>query len=1129
MGIKNLIKSGDIEVWDDIYDARLDDKAAPDLSDILRGKEEPSYSHPEEFFKRTYMTMSMKELIEEIAEVLKTRKGGRIFLLTSLFGGGKTHTLISLYHVYKSPEKLRTISSELSAKVAELGRSTIIVMDGSRASLVPHPDEPYKTEGFIIKTIWGMLAYRLGAYAKIKHLDSEKAAVPDVDLLKSIFSEVREPVLILMDEIVHYVFNMIKSRLIDYGKKVLLFLDYLARAVESSPNIVLVVSVQAEYRIVEGQKLLREEEIFEGYARQILNILTRESTRLIIPVAPEDVIKVLQKRIFKKVSESEAQKAMNRLHRVYRENPELFGIESDWQFSPSEGERIVSAKEMYPFHQKYVEVLQEFVTRNRDLQKTRDAIRITRKVVRKFLRGKEDAEFIMPWHIDLRDSEIRSRVLTDSRREFRDVANRDICTEEGELGTINECSKPMLAFRIATAVLLKTYTYETFKEPLKVFPDLKNVALMVYELETFTLERYQPADIKTILEEMEGKLPHFASEKERYWFTPYPSVLEYVEKKADEKLRERGLELYKALRESAEGILLRKEGKKGGIIEQGEIFNEKNTTLIGYGEQLWEEIEIKDEPHSKLVVLVKPEVTKEEVEKIILMKGDMGRRIFRNTIAVVCPPSPSEVDFEPLLSFAAKIKAAEEVQNALSEYYIDKEIRSLQEGKLKKYIQVNENLLNQQLLATLTRIAYPARGEVGDEVRWISTTPASTIISQVEAGLKDPSTGPKLRTDFSFNDLVDFLKRNQNWDLIEGIKQVEFREIVNVFYTTTAAPFTTRETIERVILDGLKSLDIGIEMDGVLYWKCIGPENKVDLPPKLKDTAVILPYALAAQSLKDKLLAESGMQKIGEKIHIVWYEVEIAGKKIKLENLVTQKGWEKILKMGIILKQMQIIERGFILKIIPSSLTIKPSEKAEVKVNVASIQEYDLEVKLIADKGKLNPDRGKLPLNATWDLGILNKPGEYRFTITAEGLDGTTANTTLIVTVESREAEITVDKLDLSHVGAKLVSIIPKNLISFKMALDIVSKLNLKAEGDVEINIGENISFSGDKMDVNIAGLFIQKFTEIFRTLTQLQEQTYISGTINLRESVAIDNLKIAAFTPLAEKVSFKLRVEKRD
>jgi hypothetical protein len=1126
MGIKSLLKEGLFEIWKDVYDARLDDKAAPDLSDILRGEEEPIYSDPEEFFKRTYMTKSMEDLIEETAETLKNGKGGTIFLLTSLFGGGKTHTQICLHHAFTNPNKLKAINEKLSAKIAEAGKPLIIVMDGSRAELVPHPDEPYKTEGFTIKTIWGMLAYRLGAYAKIKHLDGEKAPAPDTNLIKTILSEAKEPVLILMDEIVHYVFNMDKSKLRDYGQKVILFLDYLARAIESSPKTVLVASVQAEYRLVEGQKMLLEEEVFKGYAGKILSVLSRESTRIVVPVSPDDVVKVLQCRIFKKIPENEATKARDKLHATYRQSPELFGVESDWQYSPGEAGRVATAKDTYPFHPKYIEVLQEFVTRNRDLQKTRDAIRITRKVIRRFLKDKGDADYIMPWHIDLRETDIRSRVLTESRREFRDVTNRDIVTEEGRLGSVNECSKPLLALKIAITVLLKTYTYETFKEPLKVFPDLKTVALMVYEPETFATEEMQPADIQTILSEMHGRLPHFASEGERYWFTPFPSVIEYVEKKALEKLRGPTLELYRSLKVHTKGILVRKEGRKG-VVEQGEIFNERNTTIIGYGDDVWGEITVADGPSMKLVVLVKPEVSEEEARKIILMKGESGRRTFRNTVAVVCPPSDS--NFDTILTYVARVKAAEEIMETLSEYYTDKEIRDLQQGKLKKYIQDNGNLLDHQLLATLTRIAYPAKGKTGDEIRWVTTTASSSVISQVEAGLKDPSTGPKLRTDFTFNDLTEFLKQNQNWDLTEGAERREMREIINVFYTVTSAPFTTRNAIEQAVKRGLETLDIGIETDGTLYWKRIGPEDGADMPTvTLKDTAETLPYQYAAEALMKKLLEESGEKRVGKEVHIIWYEVEVAGRKTKLQDLILQKGWEKVLKEGIILKQEQIIERGFIVKVTPSTLSLKPKQEAKTTVTVEPVEEYPLEVKLNADRGEIKPAEGALPLKSTWTIGTL-EPGEYTYTVTAQGSNGTAASTVLTVTVESPEIEIEVEKLDKSHIGAKLLRITPKNLLYLNMSLDKTSKLNFKAEADATIAFGENVRFSGNNMDIKLAGLFIQKFSDILRSLPSLEKEAKVTSIIRLIEPVTLDSSKITALTPLSEKVSFRLRVERRD
>ncbi|MEM3703035.1 MAG: DUF499 domain-containing protein, partial [Candidatus Bathyarchaeia archaeon] len=945
-------------------------------------------------------------------------------------------------------------------------------------------------------------------------------------LIKTILAEAKEPVIILMDEIVHYVFNMDKSKLRDYGQKVILFLDYLARAIESLPKTVLVASVQAEYRLVEGKKMLLEEEVFKGYAGKILSVLSRESTRIVVPVSPDDVVKVLQRRIFKKIPENEATKARDKLHAVYRQNPELFGVESDWQYSPGEAGRVATAKDTYPFHPKYIEVLQEFVTRNRDLQKTRDAIRITRKVIRRFLRDKEDVDYIMPWHIDLREGDIRSRVLTESRREFRDVTNRDIVTEEGRLGSVNECSKPLLAFRIATSVLLKTYTYETFKEPLKVFPDLKTVALMVYEPETFVMEEMQPADIQTVLSEMLGRLPHFTSESGRYWFTPFPSVIEYVEKKAIEKLRGTTLDLYRSLKDYTKGILVRKEGKKG-IVERGEIFNERNTTVIVYGDDVRGEITVADEPSMKLVVFVKPEVVEEEVRKVILMRGESGRRTFRNTVALVCP-SP-DANFETILAYVARIKAAEEIMEILSEYYTDKDIRDLQQGKLKRYIQDNRNLLDQQLLATLTRIAYPAKGKTTDEIRWVLTTASSSLISQVEAGLRDPSTGPKLRTDFTFKDLTEFLKQNQNWNLIEGVERREMREIANVFYTVTSAPFTTRNAIEQAVKRGLEELDIGIEMDGTLYWKRIGPENGVDVPQTmLKDTAEILPYRLAAESLRKRLLEESGEKRIGKEIHVVWYDVEVAGRRIRLQDLILQKDWEKVLKEGVILKQEQIIERGFIIKVVPSTLSLKPNQEVKTTVTLEPVEEYPLEVTLNTDRGQIKPDKGKLPIKATWTLGVLD-PGDYTFTVTARGTNGTATSSILAVTVESPEIEIEVEKLDNSHIGAKLLCITPKNLLFLNMGLDKASKLNFKAESDTTIVFGENIRFTGNNMDIKLAGLFVQKFSDILRSLPSLEKGVKVNSVIRLLEPVSLDGSKITALTPLSEKASFRLRVERRE
>lgn len=241
-----------------------------------------------------------------------------------------------------------------------------------------------------------------------------------------------------------------------------------------------------------------------------------------------------------------------------------------------------------------------------------------------------------------------------------------------------------------------------------------------------------------------------------------------------------------------------------------------------------------------------------------------------------------------------------------------------------------------------------------------------------------------------------------------------------------------------------------------------------------------------------------------------------------------QKDWEKVLKEGIILRQEQIIERGFILKVTPSTLSLKPNQEAKTTVTVEPVEEYSFEVMLETDRGQIKPAKGVLPIKATWTLGLLD-PGDYTFKVAAKGPNGTTSSTILAVTVESPEIEIEVEKLDNSHIGAKLLRIVPQNLLFLNMSLDKAYKLNFKSEADATIAFAENIRFTGNNMDIKLAGLFIQKFSDILRSLPSLEKEATVTSVIRLTEPVTLDSSKITALAPLSEKVSFRLRVERSE
>ncbi|MEM3056928.1 MAG: DUF499 domain-containing protein, partial [Candidatus Bathyarchaeia archaeon] len=784
--------------------------------------------------------------------------------------------------------------------------------------------------------------------------------------------------------------------------------------------------------------------------------------------------------------------------------------------SSSETGRVATVRDTYPFHPKYIEVLHEFVTRNKDLQKTRDAIRITRKVVRRVLRGAEDPDLIMPWHIDLRDGDIRNRVLTDSYKEFRDVASRDLVSDDGRLGSVAECTKPQLALRIATPILLKTYTYETFEEPLKVFPDLKTVALMAYEPGVFTSEGWQIGDIRTTLEELEGRLPHLACEEGRYWFTPYPSVIEYVERKAEEKLRGPKLALYQALKGYVDAILVRREGRKAAV-EEGEVFRKEDTIVIGYGDDYGRTVRVEDEKRMKLVVLIKPGVKIDDVRKIILERPEGGRRIYANTVAAIYPAQ--NADFDLALRYVATIEASEEIMNTLGEYYRDREILGLQERKLKGDMDVKVKELSGQLLNLLTRVAYPKGGDIEEG----EATPSTSIISQAEALLKDTRTGEKLRTEIKFEDLVEFLRNLLKWDLVEGDRRFEFREILDIFYTNPAAPFTTRKAVERSILSGLE--DIGIKAGERLYWKKIG-EKGAEKPEGIKDGDEVLPYRFAAEMLKQKLLSETGIIKELEGAKRVWYEVEVAGRRIPFTELVEMRDWELTLKAGLILRMEELIPRGFILEVKPSQVDIEPGKSIELNINIEPVGDYAEEVSLTVSGGSLDKRMGNPPLNIAWRIEPPLDPGKYIYTVKATGKDGTAKEGQLLVTVLSPEIDIEIDGTDLErYLGAKLLAITLKEITPIRLCLNVAPSMDSGAKADVEVHFGEEASFNGENMDVNIARRFVDKFNDILGSIKELREKTTIRGVVRFKDPPTLDNVKIKLLP--FPKARFKLRVKR--
>jgi Swt1-like HEPN/Protein of unknown function (DUF499) len=174
---------------------------AADLWQVHLGEGSDEYRKPVEFFRRTFLTESLKRLLVGGVQRLSGQDGDPVVQLQTNFGGGKTHSMLALYHLFGgvAPGELAGIDAVLAeAGMKSLPKARRVVLVGNKIS----PGNPVtKSDGTVVRTLWGELAYQLGgakAFARIAK-DDEKSTSPG-DVLRELFVEYG-PCLVLVDEL----------------------------------------------------------------------------------------------------------------------------------------------------------------------------------------------------------------------------------------------------------------------------------------------------------------------------------------------------------------------------------------------------------------------------------------------------------------------------------------------------------------------------------------------------------------------------------------------------------------------------------------------------------------------------------------------------------------------------------------------------------------------------------------------------------------------------------------------------------------------------------------------------------------------------------------------------------------
>src|SRR5207245_4099296 len=137
--------SGTLKPWREVVTPHADVASgryqqaefAADLWQVHLGEGTDEYRKPAEFFRRTYLTESLKRLLVGGVERMSGKGADPVVQLQTNFGGGKTHSMLALYHLFSgvSPAELAGVDAVMAkAGTKTLPKANRVVLVGNKIS-----------------------------------------------------------------------------------------------------------------------------------------------------------------------------------------------------------------------------------------------------------------------------------------------------------------------------------------------------------------------------------------------------------------------------------------------------------------------------------------------------------------------------------------------------------------------------------------------------------------------------------------------------------------------------------------------------------------------------------------------------------------------------------------------------------------------------------------------------------------------------------------------------------------------------------------------------------------------------------------------------------------------------------
>jgi len=605
----------------DIRDGVLDESIfAANIEEVASGTAPVVYQDIRYFFECTYVTEGIKELIRRVVQALNGQESqNRVISLQTGFGGGKTHSLISLYHVVKDSSTFRRLDTASSilepqdmpqfdhARVAVFTQNTVSVVDGHKVS-----------DDIITHTLWGELAWQLGGregYERVRNADIQMVA-PTAQDIKPII-EGASPALILIDELADYC-NRASGKVVGSGTlftQTNSFIQTLTEVVASVPKTVLICTLPASAREVASSEI----------GQEILSALETRVVRVgssVKPVDDEEIYEVVRRRLFDRITNYDV------IEQVARKYKDMYHNRRD--SLPAEADRVAYVeriKKSYPFHPELIDLFHIRWGSDSKFQRTRGVLRLLASIVKDLWSRKSSLAgtqaLIQTSDVRLENlPTLQSQITSLMGSQWDSVMHADVFgtisnaykLDEQNVG--NHIGEYHLATAVTTTVLMASIGSSS----------QRGLTLKQLKLCLLKPDAFQHIDIDSTVNQLENVVHYMYKSsiggEQSFWFQSKPNINILVNQaKGDVKEEEVNAEIMRMVKQSVVNL-----GQVKVLVDPtGDVPEQKQLTFVVM--------------HPKYTVAAGGDVSRSAqyaIKQMAQMKGS-SQRVYRNTMLfLVC-------------------------------------------------------------------------------------------------------------------------------------------------------------------------------------------------------------------------------------------------------------------------------------------------------------------------------------------------------------------------------------------------------------------------------------------------------------------------------------------------------------